>query len=36
MVSAEVMDWITEMETLRAAGLSADEIAQAIRDRAGH
>jgi len=33
MVSAEVMDWITEMEILQAAGLSADEIALAIRDR---
>ena len=33
LVSAEVMEWIIEMETLQAAGLSADEIAQSINDR---
>jgi hypothetical protein len=27
LVSQEVMEWISEMEALRAAGLSADEIA---------
>ena len=33
LVSTEVMEWILEMETLQAAGLSADEIAQSINDR---
>jgi hypothetical protein len=33
LVSAEVMEWITEMETLQSAGLSADEIAQTLKDR---
>jgi len=33
LVSAEVMDWISEIEMLQAAGLSADEIAQSINDR---
>jgi hypothetical protein len=33
LVSAEVMEWITEMETLQTAGLSADEIAQTLEDR---
>jgi hypothetical protein len=28
LVSAEVMEWITELEALQTAGLSADEIAQ--------
>jgi hypothetical protein len=33
LVSAEVMEWITEMETLQSAGLSVDEIAQTLTDR---
>jgi hypothetical protein len=33
LVSREVMEWITEMETLQAAGLSADEIAETLKDR---
>jgi hypothetical protein len=32
LVSQEVMEWISEMETLRAAGLSADEIAETLKD----
>jgi hypothetical protein len=32
-VSAEVMEWITEMETLQAAGLSADKIAGTLKSR---
>jgi hypothetical protein len=32
LVSREIMGWITEMETLRAAGLSADEIAETLKD----
>lgn len=33
LVSAEVMDCITEMETLRATGVSADEIAETLKGR---
>ena len=32
LVSQEVMEWISEMETLRAAGLSADEIAETLKN----
>jgi hypothetical protein len=32
LVSQEVMEWISEMEALRAAGLSADEIAETLKD----
>jgi hypothetical protein len=32
-VSGEVMEWITEVEMLQTAGLSADEIAQTLEDR---
>jgi hypothetical protein len=33
LVSQEVIEWITEMETLQAAGLSSDEIAETLKDR---
>jgi len=33
LISAEVMEWIIEMEMMQAAGLSADEIAQTLEDR---
>jgi hypothetical protein len=33
LVSQEVMEWIAEMETLQAAGLSVDEIAETLEDR---
>jgi len=33
LVTAEVMEWIHEMEALQAAGLSADEIAQTLNHR---
>jgi len=33
LVSQEVMRWITEMETLQAVGLSADEISETLKDR---
>ena len=29
----KVIEWITEMETLQAAGLSSDEIAETLKDR---
>jgi hypothetical protein len=32
LVSREVMEWISEMETLRAGGLSANEIAETLKD----
>jgi hypothetical protein len=32
LVSQEVMEWITEMEALRAVGLSAGEIAETLKN----
>ena len=32
LVRQEVMEWISEMEALQAAGLSADEIAETLKD----
>jgi hypothetical protein len=31
-VSQEIMEWISEMENLQAAGLSPDQIAETLKD----